>query len=207
MTAHSLSSNVATLMLLAVQKDNLELNINYAVQWVRSAFERGSGSIETVIKLCEMAFPPIWFYLLESRRLSSREEKEDIELRRDRFKTGGVDLNLGDEGDERPAERLMKADKEFQIVFYKLSSFFANPPLSTTCDDTHHVLIAVTIILDYACLIYASQLNPTREDALERAYSRYTSSDFHNIVRTQFSAPPMQYSTLQFVEFILNHRL
>jgi hypothetical protein len=33
-TASSLSSNVARLMLLAVQKDNLELNINYTVTWL-----------------------------------------------------------------------------------------------------------------------------------------------------------------------------
>jgi hypothetical protein len=33
-TASSLSSSVVRLMLLAVQKDNLELNINYAVEWL-----------------------------------------------------------------------------------------------------------------------------------------------------------------------------
>jgi hypothetical protein len=33
-TASSLSSSVVTLMLLAVQKDNLELNIKYAVEWL-----------------------------------------------------------------------------------------------------------------------------------------------------------------------------
>jgi hypothetical protein len=32
-TGNELSSSVVTLMLLAVQKDNLELNINQAVQW------------------------------------------------------------------------------------------------------------------------------------------------------------------------------
>jgi hypothetical protein len=33
-TADSLFNRVATLMLLAVQKDNLELNINRAVKWL-----------------------------------------------------------------------------------------------------------------------------------------------------------------------------
>ena len=32
-TANALSSSVVTLMLLAVQKDNLELNIKHAVEW------------------------------------------------------------------------------------------------------------------------------------------------------------------------------
>jgi len=61
-TASSLSSSVVTLMLLAVQKHNLELNINHAVKWVYSIFGRGSASTETVIKLCVLAFPPIWNY-------------------------------------------------------------------------------------------------------------------------------------------------
>jgi len=32
-TASELSNGIVSLMLLAVQKDNLELSINYAVQW------------------------------------------------------------------------------------------------------------------------------------------------------------------------------
>jgi len=101
----------------------------------------------------------------------------------------------------------MREDDEFKIVFSKLSSFLAKPPLLTTCDDTHHVLIAITIILEHTCLIYASQLLLTGEAALDMAYSRYISSDFHTAVRKQFSAPPMQYSAPQFIEFILKHRL
>jgi hypothetical protein len=33
LTANSLSGGVVTLMLVAVQKDNLELSINHAIQW------------------------------------------------------------------------------------------------------------------------------------------------------------------------------
>jgi hypothetical protein len=65
----------------------------------------------------------------------------------------------------------------------------------------------ITIILEHACLIYASLLNPTRADALDRAYSQYGPSDFHIAAREQFSASPIQYSTIQFIEFILEHRL
>jgi len=176
-TASSLSSSVQ-LMLLAVQKVNLELNIDYAVKWVRSAFEGGSGSTETVIKLCVMAFPSIWFY---------------------GFLEEGLELE--------DADRFMREDNEFKIVFSNLCSFLANPPPLTTSDDTHHVLIAITIILDHACIVYASELRPTREAALLRAYSRYSTSDIHTAVRKQFSAPPLQYSTIQFIEFILNNRL
>jgi hypothetical protein len=33
MTANALSGDVVTLMLIAVQKDNLELSIKYAIEW------------------------------------------------------------------------------------------------------------------------------------------------------------------------------
>jgi len=77
-TADVLSESVVTLMLLAVQKDNLELNIKQAVKWyvstyrgtkvrrasshhrAHSAFKRGDGGTERVIKLCILAFPSIW---------------------------------------------------------------------------------------------------------------------------------------------------
>jgi len=141
-------------MLLAVQKDNLELNINYAVEWVRSAFEGGSGSTETVIKLCVLAFLPIWSYGFEGAAGF--------------FEAAGE--FFGEPGEEA-ADRLMREHNEFNIVFSNLSSFLANPPLLTTSDNTHHVLIATTIILDHACICYASGLRPTREAALDRAYS------------------------------------
>jgi len=197
-TASSLSNSVVTLMLLAVQKDNLELNINYAVKWVHSAFERGDRSTETVIKLCILAFPPIWYYFEEGFFL--RREQEEREFRR-------FADQREDERAEDTAERMMNNDNEFKTVFSKLSSSLANPPLLTTSDNIHHVLIAITIILEHGCLIYASQHKPTMKAALDRAYSRYSSSDFHIAVRKQFSAPLIQYSPLQFIEFILEHRL
>jgi len=200
-TASSLSSNVVRLMLLAVQKHNLELNINYAVEWVHSAIERGSGSTETVIKLCVLAFPPMWNYEHSDDFSSSREGQGEF---RARF---GWNYHDHTDGEEEIAERLMRQDSQFKIVNSKLTSFLAKHPLLTISDDTHHVLIVITIILEHACLLYASQLNLAREDALDRAYSQYTPSDFHIAVRNQFSAPPVEYSALQFIEFILTHRL
>lgn len=67
--------------------------------------------------------------------------------------------------------------------------------------------IAMAIILEHACLLYVSQHGPSREEALDKAYSQYKSSNLQNAVRKQFSAPPIQYPILQFTEFILGHRL
>jgi hypothetical protein len=65
----------------------------------------------------------------------------------------------------------------------------------------------MTIILEHACIIYASQLQTTRDDALDRAYSQYRLSDFHIAIREQFAAPSTQYSASQLIEFILKHCL
>jgi hypothetical protein len=67
--------------------------------------------------------------------------------------------------------------------------------------------IAITIILEHACLLFASKLNPTREKALDRACSEYKSSGIHHKVREQFSAPLIQHSIFLFTEFIIEHRL
>jgi len=60
MTANALSGETVALMLMAVQKDNLELSIKYAIKWVHTRFKRGAVGIEEVIKACIQAFPSIW---------------------------------------------------------------------------------------------------------------------------------------------------
>jgi len=90
----------------------------------------------------------------------------------------------------------------------KLTSFLVNPPILISGDDhTHHKLIVMILILEHACLSYASQSNPTRDEALDRAYVRYCASGVHDNVTKQFFEPPKEYSILQFTEFILKHRL
>jgi hypothetical protein len=89
-------------------------------------------------------------------------------------------------------------------------------------DNTHHKLIGIfmpsvsaisnmhlviLLILEHACLSYASQSKPTRDEALNQAYSQYRASGVHNAIIKHFSAPPKQYSISQFMEFILEHHL
>jgi len=95
-----------------------------------------------------------------------------------------------------------------QALFSHLSSLFTKPPLlKPSGDDTHHKLIAIILILEHACLSYASQSKPIRDEALDMAYSRYCASGVHNEVVKQFVAPLEEYSILQFTEFVLQHRL
>ena len=81
-TANALSGGVVALMLIAVQRDNLELSVTAAVRWLAPTFdeitmkmcspyyrtydilqrERGPGSESTqsVMRACIAAFPSIW---------------------------------------------------------------------------------------------------------------------------------------------------
>jgi hypothetical protein len=74
-TSNALSDDVVLFMLLAVQKDNLELCIKQAVRWYVLVFnrtrtraarthyrfhERKPRSTNAVVMLCIKAFPSIW---------------------------------------------------------------------------------------------------------------------------------------------------
>jgi hypothetical protein len=66
------------------------------------------------------------------------------------------------------------------------------------------------IILEYACRFRASDYYsgyPTRAEALDEAYSQYKRSGTHKVLKEQFPGSLNDYSTSQFTEFILQHRL
>jgi hypothetical protein len=107
---------------------------------------------------------------------------------------------------------------------FVLLTHVQSPVLISSNDPVHHKLIgiiylycrslqfltykiAIILIIEYACLSYASQSKPTRDEALDQAYSRYCASDIYTELMMQFSGPPDKYSILQFTEFLLMHRL
>ena len=63
------------------------------------------------------------------------------------------------------------------------------------------------LILEHACLSYASQSIPSSDEALDQAYSQYCASGIHNEVTKQFNAPSKEYLIHQVTEFILKHLL
>lgn len=65
----------------------------------------------------------------------------------------------------------------------------------------------IILILENACLSYASQSDLNRDEALDKAYSQYKASNIYNIVTQQFFAPAKEYSILQLREFILKYHL
>jgi len=202
MTANALVGGAVALILLAIQKNNLELNINRAVKWAHSAFQTGNESTERVIKSCVLAFPSLWYPEYESRDKSPWDEEvlgfnENYEWY---YESGELD----DENDNSFFRQ--SSFKGFtNALVSKLSSFLANTGPSD--DNPHHKLIVMILILEHTCLLFASQPKPAKDEALDRAYSRYCASTVHNELTNKFSAPPKEYSILQFTEFVLEHRL
>jgi len=154
-----------------------------------SAFQRGKGSTERITKLCILAFPSIWYY--------RREDRDD---RFDWWQQQWWEWFWDD--------RFQQDRSEANALFSKLTSFLTKPPfLRSSGDDTHHKLIAIILILEHACLSYASSSKLTSDEALDQAYSRYHDSKIHNEVTMQFSKSAEVYSTIQFTGFITTHRL
>ena len=98
------------------------------------------------------------------------------------------------------------------------------PPLLISSNDCiHHKLIdtfllfasvqfltskiVIILILEHACLSHTSQSKPTRDEALDQAYSQYCASNIHINLTKHFCASLKEYSIIQFTEFILKHHL
>jgi len=183
LTANSLSGGVVTLMLVAVQKDNLEVSLNYAIKQTKDKFEEGQWSTEAVIKQCLAAFPWIWYFDQELKEL----EEFVVE--------------------EQELQQQKVEEQQLKKISSKLQSFVSKWHLSISNKKAHHSMIVTIIILEYACRIRASSPDSTCGKALDKAYSRYKQSGTHKVVKKQFPGSPNQYSIQQFTVFILQHRL
>lgn len=64
--------------------------------------------------------------------------------------------------------------------------------------------IGTILILNFVSYFFASSEHPTLNEALDKACSRYVSSDAHSAVKGQFLLSPKQHSIQQFTEFILS---
>jgi len=181
LTANLLSGRVVTLMLVAVQKDNLEMSINHAIKWAQDQLEgQGTRSTEAVIKQCLAAFPWMWYFVLHEFE-EFLEEAQEVEVQ----------------------------EKQLNKIFTKLQYFVSKWPgrLSISHQHVHHSMIVTIIILEYACRLRASSPDSTPAKALDKAYSLYKQSGTHKAVKSQFPGSPNEYFTPQFTGFILRHRL
>jgi len=181
-TADALGDGVLSLVLMAVQRDNLELNINRAVKWIHDQFNQVLRT-ETVIKLCVAAFPSIWFKFSFDFFPDLRNSPDDDLL----FKFNGLNALIS-----------------------KLTSEIINLLSTLSGDNTHHtvqIMIATILILEHACVLSASLSPPPLEYALGQAISAYRNSENHDLVMKQFPRPLNEYSIPEYTKFILQHHL
>ena len=66
--------------------------------------------------------------------------------------------------------------------------------------------IVAIIIVDCACLLYASASRPPYKEALHMACFRYLYSDTQNAIKVRFPSPG-QYSSSDITDFVLANRL
>ena len=78
-------------------------------------------------------------------------------------------------------------------------------PLSASVPSNFH--IATVLILEYATILFASPSRPSLVEALDKACSQFIYSNTHSAVNRLFLLSPNLYSTQQFTEFLLIHRL
>jgi len=180
-TADALGGGVLSLMLMAVQKKDLVLSINQAIKWVYPKSNQRLET-ETVVKLCMAAFPSIWF---------SFDFEPDLE--------------------NSPKDNLLFKFKDLNALISQVTSLVANLHLSSSSDNTNHIIIATILILEYASRKFASFSKlPPREaldQALNEADSIYITSGLRDAVRQAFPKPLTKDELPQFKEFIIGHLL
>jgi len=200
MTANTLSGGVVALMLMAVQRDNLELSIKLAIKGTYRLLGKGPTSTEIIIKICIMAFPSIWLLYMSSSNVGNEDPLEELLQTLEKFFNQQSEFEL---------QRFLGDFTlgQFESVFHKLSSFYSNPDLFISSDESIHTMIATVLIMEYASILFTSPSRPTCEEAMDGACSRFRSSGTHNVVNRLFLPSPKPYSTQQCEEFILMHRL
>lgn len=164
--------------------------------------EGGTESTESVIKICMMAFPSIWYD--EEPEVSSAAREFRVELDEELFRFFlKQQHDEGQHTEELHELRRLFRLHEFSSIFYKLKSFYSDPCLRISNNDINHTMIATVLILEYTCVLFASPSHPSLGKALDNACSQFISSGTHNAINRLF----LLYSTQQLTEFILTHRL
>jgi len=132
------------------------------------------------------------------------EELELLKKKLEREKEEEKEKEL--EFEEFFKEDFEKFEERYKTVISTLRSFLANAPLSISSDDIYHIIIVTILVLERACLFYASSSRPPYTKALDMACSRYTTSDTHNALMVQFPSC-RTYSISKISDFILNYSI
>jgi len=186
-TAIALNQDAITLMLLSLQKDNVELSVKTAWRCVHCLV---TFEVEHVIRECLFAFPYIWV---------KPEKSESSSL-------GDLLLFL---------EKLLSLDEELSELelLESLSMFSFLEPMTKHIMALHtiqnlithkssnlHLIIAVILILKHATFL---QLSNSPELALTYAELGYQRANIDVIIQQYLTACASEQSVEQFVGFIM----
>jgi len=191
-TAGALGADVVTLMLLAVQRSNVELSVKVAMTRVHPNFEDEGKDMAKIVKMCLFPFPYIWVFNFGGFGGGD---------------LGGFDLKFEEKfGDEE--EEFFSPSPAFQGLglgggeIKHIMSMPVIKNLSTTSNNKFFLIIAIITLLKHATILCPSGLSS--KSALTQAGLDCQKFDIHSKAALYFTAPLHQYSVQQLVDFIMS---
>jgi len=163
MTAAALNSDVVAMMLLAVQRGNLELSVKTALNrvYLHTGFKVDGFKVERVVRECLAPFPYIWF--LREERLESLEFEElDVQMESSEEMS---ELSLGS-----LFEELLRSLKSLNHFTAHIMSLPIIQNLVHNGAGHHHLLLAAILILKHATVLRLSNSSESSLTCAERDF-------------------------------------
>jgi len=173
-TAAALNEDAVVLMLLDVQKGNVELSVKMAWRQVHHLI---TSPASAVIQECLFAFPYIWWY--KYLYLDSEYSRELLE----------------------PSYLLSRKDERLRPMTKQIMALYTIRNLIIQKSSHLHLIIAATLILKHATLL---RLSNTPKWALINAELNYQKANIDVAIQQHLKAHASEYSSEQFACFIMN---
>jgi len=174
-TAAALNEEAVTLMLLTVQKGNVELSVKLA--W-RCVHRLVTFEVVQVVRECLFAFPYIWSFDSKLYDLS--------------------DLDLYDLSDYDLSD--LDLSKSFLPIMKHILSLHTIQNLIINKSSHLHVMLAVTLILKHATLLRTSKLSKAALINVELDYQR---ANVDESIQQYFTECAAELSVEQFAGFVM----
>lgn len=192
MTADALDHRVLTLMLLAVQRGNVEMSIRVAVKRACDILHGGGQDVRKIVQKCMEPFPYIWLWNYDDDYDDDDHDDDDYYL----------DFNLD-----------LRDFEDFYFDYYfKDDDVVKTLDLLMLCiehaalhENNYHIMIMIILILEHATLLCFLGVHPL--DALHQGHQQYMLCSTHVAVAKQFTAPFEESAIQEVVDFILHSRL
>jgi len=177
-TAMALNNDVVALMLLVVQRDNLQLSVKAALN---SALSYTGPEVNHIVRQCLFQFPYLWLV------------SDDSDL-------DHSDLDLHSSFNLLSSNSNFDNDSDSDWFTMKIMSLPSIQTLTISSHHHHHLILAVILILKQATFLRLSKL--TREAALTRAHLDYQEANIDLKIQL-LMASSQEHSVALFAGFIM----